>query len=92
MKKLAIKMEICLTRSPVQLIAKNWMADEGEMDPNLVGATGFDREFEQCGIRKSLDNAETCYRGSPRPQNGHSLPVLGITPNRRVNCRLLVGD
>jgi len=91
-EKLAPKLEICPTRFPVQLVAKDWMADEGKMYPNLVRATGFDRELEQCGIRKSLDNAETRYCRPTRPQYGHALPVLGIAADRRVNCRLLVGD
>jgi len=62
MEKLAIELGVHGTRSPVHLIANYWMADEGKVDTNLMRATGFDRELEQRGVRKSLDNMESRYR------------------------------
>jgi hypothetical protein len=85
MEKLALERGICGTRPAIDLIPKDWMADEGKMDSNLVRATGLDRDLEQCGDRKSLDDAEPCYRRPPRPQYSHTLPVLGIAADRSVN-------
>ena len=90
MEKLAFEMRVRRSRSPIDLIADDWVADEGQMDPNLMRAAGLDRDFEQCGVRKSLDNVETRHRWPPRPHNGHPLPVLGVATNRRVDGRLLV--
>src|SRR5215213_7422964 len=92
MEELAIELRICGTRSPVQRVSNNRMADEGQVDTNLVGATSFDRNLEQRHVRKSLDNVETRYRRAPGPQNRHPLPVLGIAPDRRVDRGLLIGD
>ena len=58
MQKLAIELRIGGSRSPIHPIAHDRMPDEGQMDPNLVRAPGFDRNLEQRGVRKSLDNAE----------------------------------
>src|SRR5215213_4260790 len=92
MEKLAIESRTFRTLLPVQRVSNNRMADEGQVDPNLVGATGFDGNLEQRHVRKSLDNVETRYRRAPGPQYGHPLPVLGIAPDRRVDRGLLIGD
>src|SRR5215212_8764067 len=76
--------------APIKLIADDWMTDEGQMDPNLMRASGLDRNFKQRAGPKLLDNAKMRHRWPPCPLHGHALPVLGVAANRRVNRRLFI--
>jgi hypothetical protein len=77
-------------RAPIQLIAGDWMTDEGQMDPNLVRASGLDRDLEQRAVPKSLDNAKMRHRWPPGPHHGHALSVLRVAANRRVDRGLFI--
>jgi hypothetical protein len=92
MEKLAFKRRIGQPRSSIELIPDDWMADEGQMHANLMRASGLDRNLEQCGVGKSLDNVEMRHRWSPGTHNGHPLPVLGVAANGRVDDRLPIRD
>ena len=65
MEKLAIELRFCQSRSPIDMISDDWMANECQMDPNLMSAAGLDRYLEQGGVRKSLNDMETRHRWSP---------------------------
>jgi hypothetical protein len=41
MEKLAFQGRVRQSRSPIELIPDDWMADEGQMHPNLVRAPGL---------------------------------------------------
>src|SRR5918997_5963737 len=90
MEELTFKTRVRRSRSPIELIPDDWMTDEGQMHPNLMRPPGLDRNLEQRGVRKSLDDAEMRHSWPARPHDGHSLPVLGITTDRCVDGRFFV--
>src|SRR5215207_1640933 len=92
MEKMAIKMGVRRSRSPIELIPDDWVADEGQMHPNLVGTASLDRDLEQCGVRKSLDNVDMRHSWPASPHNGHTLSVLGIATDRCVDGRFFVHE
>jgi hypothetical protein len=65
MEKLAVESGFRQPRPAIKLVSDDRMANKRQMDANLVRAPGLDRNFEQCGARKSLDDTETRHRWPP---------------------------
>ena len=49
-------------RPAIDRIAEQGMADRGHVDPDLVGASGFEPAFDQSGVAQRRDNSIVGHR------------------------------
>jgi len=61
------------------------MTDRFEMDPDLVGSSGKDLAKDEGPMARFLDDFELCLSRPATIDNGHFLPVHGMTPDRFYN-------
>ena len=70
----------------VQFVAKNRMTEMMEVDPNLVGATGVDRAFNQACVAARADDAIfSLRRAACAFCDAHFFAMNGMTRDRRVD-------
>jgi hypothetical protein len=67
MEKLTLEVRIGWMWPAIDAVTDDRMSNESQMDPDLVCASGFDRDFKQRGIRKALDDTEVRHRRPSRP-------------------------
>src|SRR5215204_3199903 len=85
MEKLPLEIGIGWMFPAIDAVTYNRMSDERKMDPDLVCASGFDRNLEQRGVRKSLDHTKMSHRWPARANDRHPLSVLRVATNRCVD-------
>ena len=62
------------------------MTEMMEVDPNLVGATGVDRAFNEARVAARTEDAIFGLRGAARAfRDAHLFAVNGMTRDRRVD-------
>jgi len=65
------------------------MADVRQVDPNLVRATGFKGEMHEAQGAPGFEHLVMCASGTTVAlDHGHFLPLLGMTPDRRIDAAL----
>src|SRR5690242_8278455 len=96
MQRLSVKLQflqdlaVRLSRTAIDGVADQWMADGGHVDADLVRSAGLKPAFDQCGLVQDLEPLPAGDRAlaAAARHDGDLLAVRGRTGERGVHNAL----
>ena len=84
--------EPTLPAGTIDRVTYDRMPDMGEMHTDLVRPTGFEGHVEQVGPHPAFLDLHSAHRAATVFDDGHTLPVLGIPPDGRLDGEVGFGE
>src|SRR5919201_536033 len=73
-------------------IARDRVANRGEVDAELVGASGQQQRLDERPVAEALADREASLRRAAAGTDGHALAMAWVAPDRRIDQPFVLAD